>query len=69
MRINTDPELSSMSIIFLRVHNYIAAKLHQLNPHWLDEKLYQETRRILIAMYQHVSYAEHVPLLVGKPHT
>lgn len=65
-RVNQNPNMAVQTISLLRLHNYLCDQLGALNPHWEDERLYQEARRLLIAMYQHVTYNEYVPLLVGK---
>ncbi|KAG8230291.1 hypothetical protein J437_LFUL010194, partial [Ladona fulva] len=64
-RINQNPELTVLQIILLREHNRLADSLAHLNPHWDDETLYQEARRILIAEYQHINYYEWIPIILG----
>ncbi|XP_046988945.1 peroxidase-like [Schistocerca americana] len=65
-RTNQQPLRSAIHVLFLREHNRIAKILAKLNPHWKDEQLYQQARRILIAIFQHITYEEMLPILIGK---
>jgi peroxidase len=50
----------------MRFHNKIADELHELNPMWDDERLYQESRRIIIAVFQHIAFNEYLPRTLGQ---
>ncbi|XP_067141032.1 chorion peroxidase-like isoform X2 [Centruroides vittatus] len=65
IRSNQHPLLLSIHTIFLRFHNYVADNLHLLNPHWDGETIYQEARRIVGAVFQHISYCHYLPKVVG----
>lgn len=65
-RINEHPGIALIHVLFLREHNRIAKQMGILNPHWDDEKLYQETRRLVIAEMQHITYNEFLPVLLGE---
>ncbi|XP_017753112.1 PREDICTED: peroxidase [Eufriesea mexicana] len=64
-RVNQNPQLTVLQIILLREHNRIADALARINPHWADEIIFQEARRILIAEHQHISYYEWLPIFLG----
>lgn len=65
-RVNQNPSLMSMQTLFVREHNRIARILFQLNPTWSDEVLFQESRRLVIAQIQHITYNEYLPVVLGS---
>ncbi|XP_065216936.1 peroxidase-like isoform X1 [Planococcus citri] len=64
-RVNLNTEIAATQVMFLRLHNILATDLQRMHPTWSDEIIYQETRRIVIAIVQHITYNEYVPLLLG----
>lgn len=65
-RVNVVPNLSTLHTVFVRLHNKLAISLRQCNPQWADETLYQEARKILIALMQHIVYNEYLPAILGN---
>ncbi|CAJ0579757.1 unnamed protein product, partial [Mesorhabditis spiculigera] len=65
-RANQLPTLAALYALWMRQHNHIADGLKRVNPHWGDEKLFQEARRVVVAQLQHITYNEMLPMLVGK---
>ncbi|XP_015522628.2 uncharacterized protein LOC107226351 [Neodiprion lecontei] len=66
IRVNEQLVLTCMHTLLAREHNRAANALAQVNPHWDDETIFQEARRIVIAEIQHVTYNEFLPILLGK---
>lgn len=64
-RSNQIVSLTEVHVLFLREHNRIATQLAEINRHWDDERLYQETRRIVIAEIQKIFYNDYLPAIVG----
>jgi hypothetical protein len=66
VRMEDNHYLTIFTRIFVREHNRIATELYKHNYGWTDERLFQEARRINIAEYQHVTYYEFLPVLLGS---
>lgn len=65
-RAGEHPGLTSMHLIWVLMHNKLAEGLKRLNPDWVDEKLFQESRKIVGGLVQHITYNEYLPLLLGE---
>ncbi|KAI1708148.1 heme peroxidase domain-containing protein [Ditylenchus destructor] len=63
---NILPTNAAFHTIWVRQHNRLAKELKSLNPYWNDERIYQETRRIVIAQLQHITFNEWLPIIIGK---
>ncbi|XP_054280832.1 chorion peroxidase-like [Macrosteles quadrilineatus] len=64
-RVNQNPQLAVVQVMFCRLHNHIARQLQSLNPHWSDETLYQEARKIVSAITQRITYTEYLPMIIS----
>lgn len=61
-----DLGISLFHNMFLRFHNFVAFKLKTINSMWSDETIYQESRRIVGAVIQHITYTQFLPIILGK---
>jgi peroxidase len=65
-RANEQPALAVMHTLFVREHNYQAARIAARLPGLTDEEIYQRARRIVIAEIQMITYEEFIPALLGS---
>ncbi|GBN66675.1 Chorion peroxidase, partial [Araneus ventricosus] len=65
-RVNMHASLTTLQTVYMRQHNRRANELKKINPHWGEEKLFQEARKILIAEHQCITYKEYLPILLGS---
>ncbi len=65
-RVGEQQQLTSMHTIFAREHNRIADSLSDANPDWSGEQVYQESRSLVGAQIQAVTYNDWLPKLLGE---
>jgi peroxidase len=65
IRVNEQLGLLAMHTVWFREHNRIAERLGDLNDHWTGERVFQETRKIVGAQIQHVTYTHWLPKILG----
>jgi hypothetical protein len=64
-RVNEQPGLTGFHTVLLREHNSIAEELARINPGWAAERVFQEARRLVAALVQHVTFGEFLPRVLG----
>jgi peroxidase len=64
-RVMENPELSALTILFMREHNFWVATLKSQHPNWTGDQLYNMAKAINTAEYQNIVYTEYLPALIG----
>lgn len=65
IRVNEQVGLIAMHTLWFREHNRVVYELRRVNPHWDGETLYHETRKIIGAAMQHITFKHWLPLVIG----
>nr|XP_054764522.1 heme peroxidase 2-like [Lytechinus pictus] len=67
-RASEQPTLTGFHTMFVRYHNVIARQIKERNNEWTDDTIFEETKKIVSAVFQHIVYNEYLPALLGaKP--
>jgi peroxidase len=64
-RVDENPEISMVTMLFMREHNYWVAELKRQHPYWTGNQFYEMAKAITTAEYQNIIYTEYLPLLIG----
>lgn len=71
-RVSENPLLTALHILFVREHNRLAREFSESGNYTAnvtgsgDEEIFQQTRRINIAQFQHIIYDEYLPAIIGE---
>jgi peroxidase len=65
VRVSENPDLTAMTTLFVREHNYQVDTLAQQHPDWTGDQLYQMARAIVTAEIQNITFSEFLPHLLG----
>lgn len=59
--------LSGLQTQWLRLHNVFVHELENVHPSWRnnDDLLYEEAKKILVALHQRYTYDDWLPMLIG----
>jgi hypothetical protein len=66
VRVQENPDLTSLQLLFVREHNYQVDQLSKAHPNWSAEQLYQQAKAIVTAEMDNITYSEFLPHLLGK---
>ncbi len=65
-RVMENPELTAVTTLFMREHNFWVAQLKAGNPTWTGNQLYSMAKEITTAEYQNIVYQEFLPVMIGR---
>jgi peroxidase len=65
-RVMENPELSAVTILFMREHNNWVARLRVQHQDWSGDQLYGMAKAITTAEYENIIYSEYLPVLIGN---
>ncbi|XP_060067599.1 chorion peroxidase-like [Ylistrum balloti] len=65
VRVNQQPALISLQTVWMRHHNNLARQIKGANPGMSDDIVFQETRKIVTAQLQHITYNEWLQEILG----
>jgi peroxidase len=65
VRVSENPEITAVTTLFMREHNYWVRTLREQHAGWSGGQLYDMAKAITTAEYQNIIYNEFLPLLIG----
>jgi len=66
IRVMENPQLSGITTIFVREHNFQVDRLASVHPEWTGDQLYEMAKAITTAELQNAVYNEYLPSILGS---
>ena len=66
VRVNEHVGLVTIQTLWLREHNRIATQFKTMNPFWSSEHVFQETRKLVGAILQKITYEDYLTKVLGQ---
>jgi peroxidase len=64
-RATENPDLTAITTLFVREHNYQVDQLQKEHPDWSGDQLYEMARAIVTAEIENITFSEFLPHLLG----
>ena len=65
-RVMENPELTAVTTLFMREHNFWVKTLKSQHPDWTGDQLYNMAKALTTAEYQNIVYTDYLPALIGN---
>jgi peroxidase len=66
IRVMENPQLSAITVLFVREHNFQVDRLKAENPNWKGDQLYNQAKAITTAEFENIVFTEFLPAIIGK---
>ena len=66
VRVNEHVGLVTIQTLWIREHNRIATQFKTMNPFWSSEHVFQETRKLVGAILQKITYEDYLTKVLGQ---
>ena len=66
VRVNEHVGLVTIQTLWIREHNRIATQFKTMNPFWSSEHIFQETRKLVGAILQKITYEDYLTKVLGQ---
>ncbi len=56
----------TLILLLISEHNRVADALRRKNPRYDGRTIFEESKRVVVAEIEHITYTQYLPLLLGE---